>query len=219
MSNDTTASIRRLPVYLMLDCSGSMAGEPIAAMEMGIGALLSDLRNDPQALENVWLSVITFDDTAEQIAPLTDVEEFEVPALEASGTTALGEALALLAERMKEEVRPTAPDQKGDWKPLVFLFTDGEPTDDWEGPIDEFQTADKATMVACGAGPEVNDDMLKRLGHKAVRLDNTQPGTLGEFMQWVSLAVTMTSKSLGTRATSGEMLPDLPEDRGIHVVP
>ena len=52
--------VRRLPVYLVLDCSGSMTGEPIEACRQGLKALLADLRSDPQALETAYLSVITF---------------------------------------------------------------------------------------------------------------------------------------------------------------
>src|SRR5271168_1018705 len=92
--------VRRLPVYLLLDCSGSMAGEPIAALEMGLKALLGDLHNDPNALETVWISVITFASTAQQVTPLTELDEFHPPELSAGGTTAIGEAIDLLAERI-----------------------------------------------------------------------------------------------------------------------
>ena len=51
---------RRLPVYLLLDVSGSMAGDPIEAVKHGVRALISELRGDPQALETAYLSVITF---------------------------------------------------------------------------------------------------------------------------------------------------------------
>ena len=34
---------RRLPVYLLLDCSGSMMGDPIEAVRQGVKALLLDL--------------------------------------------------------------------------------------------------------------------------------------------------------------------------------
>jgi len=82
--------IRRLPVYLLLDCSGSMAGEPIEAVKQGIKALVSELKGDPQALETACLSVITFDSSARQITPLTELMLFREPQLAAGGATAYG---------------------------------------------------------------------------------------------------------------------------------
>ena len=89
---------RRLPVYLLLDCSGSMMGEPIEAVRQGVKALLSELKGDPQALETAYLSVITFDSTARQTTPLTELLLFKEPQLNASGATALGEALEILMD-------------------------------------------------------------------------------------------------------------------------
>jgi uncharacterized protein YegL len=180
-----------------------MAGEPVAAMEMGLRSLLGDLRNDPQALETVCLSVITFASEAEQLLPLTEVSAFHPPELHARGSTALGEALELLAARIRAEVRMTGPGQKGDWKPLAFILTDGEPTDDWQRAAEDLRLSGLATIIACGAGPEVNDETLRRLGDKVVRLKDTRPGTLGAFMKWVSASVTTTSQTLGTGNRSG----------------
>ena len=67
---------RRLPVYLLLDVSGSMAGDPIEAVKHGVRALTSELRGDPQALETAYLSVITFNSSARQVSPLTVVMGF-----------------------------------------------------------------------------------------------------------------------------------------------
>jgi uncharacterized protein YegL len=210
--------VRRLPVYLLLDCSGSMAGEPIAALDMGLRALLTDLRNDPQALETVWLGVITFARNAEPAVPLTPLTDFVPPALVAEGTTALGEALDLLTEQIRAEVHLSGPDRKGDWRPVVFLLTDGEPTDDWERSAEEFRLRNQATVVVCGAGPEVNDDTLRRLGDKVVRLKDTQPGTLGAFMKWVSASVTNTSRSLGARSGTFDPTPPITGTEGIELI-
>ena len=74
---------RRLPIYLLLDCSGSMMGEPIEAVKQGVKVLLSELRGDPQALETAYLSVITFSSTARQATALTELMLFKEPPLEA----------------------------------------------------------------------------------------------------------------------------------------
>src|SRR5262245_20433997 len=86
---------RRLPVYLLIDCSESLAGEPIQAVAQGVGALLSDLRGDPMALETVYLSVITFASKATFAAQLTEVMKFQPPKLRLGSGTALGAALRL----------------------------------------------------------------------------------------------------------------------------
>ena len=55
---------RRLPVYLLLDVSGSMTGEPITAVQNGVQTMVSALMGDPQALESAYISVITFSNSA-----------------------------------------------------------------------------------------------------------------------------------------------------------
>lgn len=56
----------------------------------------------------------------------------------ASGSTSLGKALRVLRESLDQDVRPAIRGkEKGDWKPLVFILTDGEPTDDWHTPRQE----------------------------------------------------------------------------------
>lgn len=75
---------RRLPVYLLLDVSGSMMGEPITAVQNGVQTLVSALNGDPQALESAYLSVITFSNSAQQVVPLTELNQFVPPQLQAS---------------------------------------------------------------------------------------------------------------------------------------
>lgn len=84
--------MRRLPVYLLLDTSGSMYGEPIEAVKNGVQVLVSTLRSDPYALETAYLSIITFNSTAQQVTPLTELANFQAPNLE--------EAVAQLLARL-----------------------------------------------------------------------------------------------------------------------
>ena len=93
-------SIRRLPVYLLLDTSGSMRGEPIQQLKVGVQALVSTLRQDPHALESVHLSILTFDVKARVLCPLVSLEQFQMPLIECpqSGPTMTGAALELLCQ-------------------------------------------------------------------------------------------------------------------------
>jgi uncharacterized protein YegL len=124
--------MRRLPVYLVLDTSGSMSGEPIQQVKNGVQMLVSALRQDPQALETAFLSVITFDSSAREAVPLTDLPSFQSPNIDATGVTAMGEALSLVADCAKRDVKKATATQKADWRPMVFLMTDGTPTDDFQ---------------------------------------------------------------------------------------
>ena len=77
--------MRRLPVYLLLDTSGSMMGEPIESVKNGVQVMVSSLRQNPQAIETAYLSVITFDSSARQIIPLKSKVAFTVACAAGSG--------------------------------------------------------------------------------------------------------------------------------------
>ena len=98
------------------------------------------------------------------------------------------------------------------------VLTDGDPTDDWEHSVEVFRQNGAATIIACGAGPEVNDETLKRLGDKVVRLKDTQPGTLGAFMKWVSASVAQANMSLGTQAKMEDRFAPVAEDGGLTLI-
>lgn len=170
------------------------------------------------ALETAHLSVITFDSTANQISPLTDLTLFKPPLLNASGVTSLGAALRLLEQSLKQEVRQSTTEQKGDWKPLIFLMTDGNPTDSWEEAADRLKQKKPGNIIACAAGSGANESILKRITEIVVKLENLQPDTLKAFFQWVSSSIKTTSQSLvQVMADELDNLPPLPSS--IKVIP
>ncbi len=203
--------MRRLPVYILLDTSGSMYGEPIEAVKNGVQVLVSTLRSDPYALETAYLSVITFNSSAQQDVPLTELASFQQPNLTASGCTALGEALSLLAQKADTEVTKTTAEQKGDWKPLVFIMTDGEPTDDLQKGLAEFNKRKWGVVVACAAGQGANTNTLKKITECVVQLDTADSATIKAFFKWVSASISTSSQKvedgLGEVNGLGELPP------------
>lgn len=202
--------MRRLPVYLVLDTSGSMSGEPIEAVKNGVQVLVSTLRQDPYALETAYLSVITFDTNAQQLVPLSELGSFQQPNIVASGTTSLGGALSLLAQKVESEVTKTTADTKGDWKPLIFIMTDGEPTDDWQKGLNDLKKVKTGVIVACAAGPSANTSVLKQITEVVVQLDTADSATIKAFFKWVSASVSSGSQKVETGLGEAAALKDLP---------
>ena len=147
----------RLPIYLLIDTSGSMTGEPIAAVKNGIDSLVSGLRDDPDALETAWLSVITFGGEAKRVVPLTSIVEFKCPELTAGGEAKLGAALKLVCQCREREFEKAYRDEqhgwhKGDYLPLVFILSDGTVQDEDEMGSSSFKEQKWGNVVAFVAG-------------------------------------------------------------------
>ncbi|MCK5726888.1 MAG: VWA domain-containing protein [Thiotrichaceae bacterium] len=210
--------MRKLPVYLLLDTSGSMMGEPIEAVRNGVQVMLSGLRQNPQAIETAFLSIITFDSSARQIVPLTDLSSFQMPDIKPTGTTALGEALKVVSDCIDKEVKNTTVETKGDWKPLVFIMTDGHPTDDWKAGLQEFSQKKVAYTVACAAGSGADTSILKEITKNVVSLDTADSQSIGKFFSWVTASIGVSSTKVedsGKEVTSLNELPPPPSELNI----
>lgn len=205
--------MRRLPVYLLVDTSGSMKGEPIAAVNSGLQTLVSSLRRDPQALETAHLSIITFDREARLVLPLTPVAELQLPLIETpdSGPTMTGAALELLCQRVDVEVRTQSTDVKRDWKPILFIMTDGSPSDiqKYKEMIPECKKRKFSAITACAAGMDAKIEKLKELATHIVSLDTCDGATFAQFFQWVSASISSGAQSVGV--SSQLVLPPPPE--------
>lgn len=190
---------RRLPVYLLVDTSESMIGTTIEAVNNAVRQLVRELQSDPHALETAYVSIITFDHQARQLVPLTEVSDIQIPELAVRPGTALGTALQLLKKCIDTEVRKTTADTRGDYRPLVFLLTDGQPTDDWSKVKDQmFQLTNPriGNFYAIGFGDDLDYARLREISDIAFRMDDLSSESIRKLFVWLTASVR--SASIGT---------------------
>ncbi|MDE5831777.1 MAG: VWA domain-containing protein, partial [Desulfovibrio sp.] len=190
--------MRKLPVYFLIDVSESMAGDQIREVENGIHYILKELRGNPYALETVYIGVIGFAGKAKTLVPLTELIQFNAPVLPLGSGTDLGAGLTELMKEMDASVQKTTPQKKGDWKPIVFLFTDGAPTHDPAKAVNRWSEHYRGhcalTTIIFGDNADV--ELLRLLGNDVYRMTDLSRESFREFFKWISSSVGMSSMAV-----------------------
>lgn len=119
-----------------------------------------------------------------------------MPALTASGTTSLWRSAYSHGQLHCQRSTKTTADTKGDWRPLVFLMTDGSPNDDWRKGLNDFKAARTGVVVACAAGHDADTSVLKEITEIVVQLDTADSSTIKAFFKWVSASISVGSQKV-----------------------
>ena len=208
--------MRRLPIYFLIDVSESMVGQPIEQVQDGMRTIIQDLRVNPYALETVFVSIIGFAGKAHRITELTELYKFYPPKFPIGGGTSLASALNLLMDDMDRSLVRTTATTKGDWKPIVFLFTDGNPTDGYQDAFRRWNERyrNRCNLVAISLGDNVNMLILGQLTGNILRLKETDRESYAQFFKWVSASISAGSQSV---AATGDDDFKLPSTGGINL--
>ena len=123
----------------------------------------------------------------------------------------------MVCKLVSKEIIKSSAEQKGDWKPLLFIFTDGKPSDiqKYREYIPKVKALDFGVIVGCAAGPKAEVSYLQELTPDVVKLDTTDANMLTTFFKWVSSSIEMGSKSQGTGQTVA--LPPPPNELNLIV--
>ena len=198
---------RRLPIYFLIDVSESMVGEPMLAVEEGMAAIIKELKTDPYAIETAWVSIIVFAGGAKTLVPLQEIIHFYPPRFPVGSGTSLSKGLGHLMFELRKNLVKTTYEQKGDWKPIVFLFTDGVPTDDTDAVIKEWKQnwQRTANLVAVSFGEEANTKLLGELTENVLLLKDNNSHAYKQFFKWVTDSIKTSSVSVENNATGFEL--------------
>jgi len=186
-----------------------MVGEPIAQVEKGMQTIIQDLRTDPRAQETVFVSIIAFAGKAKTIMPLQEINNFYPPKFPIGSGTSLANGLKHLITELDTNIVRTTRDTKGDWKPIIFLITDGVPTDDTSKQIlrwkHKWQSA--SNLVAVTLGEHSDTALLSQISENIISVEDSQPGAFRAFFDWVTASIKVSSTAIEDRGVDFELAP------------
>ncbi len=161
---------RVMPIFFMIDTSGSMEGKKIGAVNSAIEELIPDLRHlsESQADSEIRIGIMKFSTGCEWITPsLMSLDSFDDwEPLEAEGLTDFGAALLELNDKLsKNGFMDRGAASSGFYAPVIILLSDGDPTDDYMSALKVIQANkwyQSALKIAIAIGEDANRDVLKK---------------------------------------------------------
>ena len=188
----------RTPCILVLDCSGSMRGEPIKQLNTGLQALEKELKDDIDASSRVQLLVIKAygKDDADVSADWVDAMNFNAPVMEASGLSPIGKAMELALQKIEEQKCLYDSCGVTSKRPWIFLISDGEPTDyGWELAAEKCRIAQQNKKVVVHAVGTQGAN-LEKLAKFSIMAPKRLSGLkFTEFFLWLSRSVSCISRA------------------------
>ncbi len=185
----------RCPVLLLLDNSGSMAGEKIRQLNEGLQEFQRDLAGDALAAKRCEIAVVSFGPVRE-VTAFTSAEHFQAPVLRAEGGTPLGEAVTHGLEMLRQRKDLIRQNGVGLYRPWVFLITDGGPTDAWQHAAAAVRQGEDAKSFAFFSVGVAGADMAMLTQLNTARAPVPLKGTnFRDMFQWLSASLKSVSQS------------------------
>lgn len=190
---------RQMVLFFVVDTSGSMQGTKIGAVNTAIREVLPELKDAGGSDIDLKVACLTFSSGCQWMysTPIAS-DSFQWTNVDADGVTDLGAACRELNEKLSKNGFLKAP--SGSVAPVIFLLSDGEPTDDFESGINLLQQNNwfkHGIKVAVAIGDDANKDVLAKFTGKieAVITVHT-PEALRKWIRKVSI----TSSQIGSRS-------------------
>lgn len=210
----TTTPRKNLPIFYLLDTSGSMTGEPIAILNRAMTETMDALKKVAKKNSDAKLqiAVMEFNSNVKWMQPngLEDVEDFYWVDLQAAGLTEVGAALKELDSKLSRGSFLNGI--MGNLMPVIIIMTDGGATSSYKKELNEikknkwFQNASK---IGFAVGDDADIDMITDVvgnSEAVIRTDDMET-----FAKLIKLASVTASKigSVSRTSASGDISEDI----------
>lgn len=204
-----TTSKRPLPVFFLIDTSGSMSGAKIEKVNLAFKEMLTAFNSIKNNRGDLHISVVTFGGQVDIAHMLTPLNEYTFTPFHATGATPMGEAFDLVTNMIEDESIVT----KNSFSPIVVLLSDGMPTDipknfrnstkdtdsfkQWD-KLERMQSSrrvGKSIKLALGIGKDANINMLKAfVNNSSIPVFKAHDASvITTFFEWVTMSVSVKS--------------------------
>src|SRR5260370_31430533 len=130
----------------MIDTSQSVTSFEDVLNET-IETLYDELITSPRISEFAHVSILSYNTEAEVVLQMTDLQSVDaIPQLQCGGVANFVKALRLLRQRIEQDVPQLDESGREVLRPVAFLLTDGQPTDD-QGRLSDNWRSDYASLV------------------------------------------------------------------------
>lgn len=199
---------RALPVFILLDVSGSMKGQKIETVNIALKEMINSFKKIENPKGIIELCLMTFGDgkvnIIKELSRITDSDSY---ILTACGDTPMGMAFEKVAEMIEDKSIVSSRA----YSPTIVLISDGNPTDfnptgksiedimiwDALSKIHSSIRVSKATKLAMGIGCDVDSNILKAFinNNKIPVISAKDNKTISKFFEWVTMSISVRSVS------------------------
>ena len=195
----TLTEARPLPVFLLLDSSGSMKADgKIEALNSAVQEMLGTFAAEEPGRASIEVGALVFGRAVQVHLAYQPAKSAlgQWHPLAAAGKTPMGSVFAKCTEMLEDH--SLVPSRS--YRPTLVLVSDGQPTDEWEKPLARLlgsPRSSKALRFAMAIGSDADHTMLARF------VDNPQypvfrahdAREIQKFFRWVTMSVTARSRS------------------------
>ncbi len=212
-SKYTAQTPPKFPVFILADASASMADNgKIDILNKAVRELVDSFRSIPQ---DVRIAVITFSGSGAIFhSAFERAATFQWEDISTQGGTPMGQAFTKLHDWLtdKHVIGST------DYRPVIVLATDGQPTDDWLGPLDTLNNHErcmKADRFALAIGDDVNLTTLNKFVEPALRNDAAagrvyQADKASQIKDFFNFVVVTSQNRVKSNSTAPTILGEAP---------
>ncbi|MBR6880991.1 MAG: VWA domain-containing protein [Clostridiales bacterium] len=184
---------RRLPICFCLDTSGSMIGNPIKQLNMGLQNFIASIKANDDTKSATDVAIVTFGSKVDIVMPFGKIRD-GLPEISASTTlTPIGEGILTSLELLNARKEGYKEMGIKYYQPWLVVITDGAP----QGPnamanmelaikaCNELESDDKLVIFNIGVGNSVDFDILRRLSKKREEPISVSSGDFGKLFEFL----------------------------------